>query len=210
MKPEINNTQFVRIKLGSGIFQDHCWGSWPNCLPSVTESLSQEQFKYTTRSPNRVFIGNFVDKGGKYWDCKARGYGFSITTNNVNGVIINEKDFGSGQYGNGSMSVYGKDSVEIVTYQDYLESEEELDNFLKGETKTNEVICNELLDITPVTVLPEKDKPFECTHVLQCDINTENGNWMQVTKAFKFVGYLNSLGVPDIKVEEVKMFATKS
>lgn len=84
-----------RIKRGAGIMQDRCFGKWPNCLPPRSE-YAGEKYRYEAKDPDMVFD---VEWTGRYWDCKADGYG-----------MLRVRGEG-GEYGNGSIFVHGYDDV---------------------------------------------------------------------------------------------------
>ncbi len=87
-----------RIKRGAGILQDHHFGKWPNCCPPRSE-YEGEEYKYEAKDPDMVFE---VEWKGRYWDCKADGYG-----------MLRSRGEG-GEYGNGSIFVSARDGVELV------------------------------------------------------------------------------------------------
>lgn len=71
-----------RIKIGASIFQDMGVGKWPSC--SAPKSNPHPD-------PDMIFSMKWC---GKYWDCKARGFGEhpdygngSIFVHDINGVI---------------------------------------------------------------------------------------------------------------------------
>lgn len=78
----------VRIKIGTGIFQDHAFGKWPDCKPPQSE-YEGEEYDQTTKFPDAEFAAEWK---GNYWDCKRSGYGGE-------------------PYGNGSIFVHNKDGV---------------------------------------------------------------------------------------------------
>jgi len=84
-----------RIKRGTGIFHDHYFAKWPNCCPPRIE-YDGEEYQHEAKDPDMVFE---VEWTGRYWDCKADGYG-------MHGE--------SGEYGNGSIFVNNRDGVELV------------------------------------------------------------------------------------------------
>lgn len=81
-----------RIKRGAKVFQDSYSCTWPQCVPPSSE-YEGEEYKYVTKDADRVFR---VEYNGRYWDCKAEGYGLDP------------------DYGNGSVFAYGEDAVELV------------------------------------------------------------------------------------------------
>lgn len=87
-----------RIKLGAPIFQDFHFGKWPNCLPPESE-YEGEKYQYKAKDPDMVFE---VEWKGRYWDCKADGYG-----------MLRSRGEG-GEYGNGTIFVHEIDGVELV------------------------------------------------------------------------------------------------
>jgi len=93
-------TKRVRIKRGSGIFQDHGFGRWPTCAPPASE-YEGEEYKHEAKDPDMEFIGRWCSSG-EFWDCKADGYGHMKSSGDP------------GEYGNGSISVSKFDSVEIL------------------------------------------------------------------------------------------------
>lgn len=82
----------LRIKPGASCYQDFAFYEWP---------ISQygDQGKRMADIPDdAVFVGQKISKpGGVYWDCKTHGAGMP------------------GSYGNGSIFVRGRDSVELLT-----------------------------------------------------------------------------------------------
>ena len=88
----------VRIKEGSGVFQDHHFGKWPECCPPQSE-YEGDEYQYRAKNPDMEFDGEW---NGRWWNCVADGYG-------------RLKRYGEeGEYGNGSIFVPGLDSVEVL------------------------------------------------------------------------------------------------
>lgn len=85
-------THVVRIKPGAHCFQDHAFTRWPQCQPPGGAGQAAD--------PVMLFQASLVLREGPdsngYWDCRAVGFGLP------------------GSYGNGSIHVSGRDSVEIV------------------------------------------------------------------------------------------------
>jgi hypothetical protein len=95
---ELIVTVIGKIRIGAGIMQDLHWGEWPNCVPPRKE-YEGEEYKYLAKNPDMLFEASW---NGRYWSCKADGYGHL-------------KFYGdAGDYGNGSIFVYGFSSVDIV------------------------------------------------------------------------------------------------
>ena len=87
-----------RIKKGAPIFQDYRQGNWPKCLPPDKE-YKGEPYQRQAKNPDMLFEAGW---NGRYWNCTADGYGHL-------------KFYGDdGEYGNGSIFVYGFSSVDIV------------------------------------------------------------------------------------------------
>ena len=86
-----------RIKVGAGIFQDHHFDKWPNCLPPKRHNGLVNQ--------DMIFDIEWRETGkdAGYWNCKADGYGYIATRGEI------------GDYGNGSIFVRDKNGVEVVT-----------------------------------------------------------------------------------------------
>lgn len=82
----------VRIKIGTRVSHDMGFFVWPKCKPPLSE-YKGENWKAETKFPDAVFKARW---NGFYWDCKRKGYG------------------GKKEYGNGSIFVRGKDSVELI------------------------------------------------------------------------------------------------
>jgi hypothetical protein len=85
-----------RIKVGAGMYQDFGWGKWPDaaCCPLA--------WKDRRPDPDMVFDVEWNGGGEKgSWHCKADGFGH----------LKLEGD--KGEYGSGSIFVYGFDNVEI-------------------------------------------------------------------------------------------------
>jgi len=87
-----------RIVKGAAISQDFHFGKWPQCCPPRSE-YKDEEYQYLTKRPDMIFD---VEWNGRYWDCKADGYGHL----RANGEI--------GEYGNGSIFVFAFDGVELI------------------------------------------------------------------------------------------------
>lgn len=85
-----------KIKIGAGIFQDHHFGKWPQCIPPRSAYTSDE-YKHEAADPDIVFD---IEWTGNHWECTADGYG------------ILSKD--GGEYGNGSIFVSKRDGIEII------------------------------------------------------------------------------------------------
>lgn len=83
-----------RIKIGAEIYQDFSYGKWPDCKPPKSE-YDGEDYQYTTKFPDRIFEVSW-DESWNAWDCRADGYGSHT------------------DYGNGSISVHRRESVEII------------------------------------------------------------------------------------------------
>jgi hypothetical protein len=82
----------VTIKIGTGIFQDHAFGKWPQCKPPQAEYNVKEEYYHITKYPDAIFDAEWR---GNYWDCKRDGYG-------------------GRPYGNGSIFVHDKEGVTPV------------------------------------------------------------------------------------------------
>lgn len=76
-------TQIVRIRVGATVSQDFGVGRWP-----ATKSGEDVD-------PDMEFEAEWT---GKYWDCRADGFGLKE----------------GGGYGNGSIFAFGMDAVEVV------------------------------------------------------------------------------------------------
>lgn len=87
----------VRIKEGSVISHDRGFGMWPQCKPPKSEGMIDDITKY----PDALFIAKWCKD--EYWDCIREGYGAGTSSSVI-----------QGEYGNGSIFVYDRDSVEVV------------------------------------------------------------------------------------------------
>ena len=77
-----------RIKVGTGVMQDHGFGKWPATKAGDNVDPDMEfQCEWT----------------GIFWDCRADGHGFLRGRGDI------------GEYGNGSICVRDKDGVIEVT-----------------------------------------------------------------------------------------------
>lgn len=84
------------IKLDSIVSQDRRYNlKWPQCLPPQQE-YKDEEYKYVCKDVYKIFD---VVWDGQKWKCKVDGYGCLET----------------GNYGNGSISVYKYDDIVIVS-----------------------------------------------------------------------------------------------
>jgi hypothetical protein len=86
------------IKIGASIGQDFSYDRWPNCVPPRSE-YEGEEYNYITKFPMAIFECEWNSQGNR-WDCVRDGYGKS------------------GNYGNGSISVFGYYSVEPIDLKD--------------------------------------------------------------------------------------------
>lgn len=91
-----------RIKPGAGIFQDFHFGKWPNCCPPRSE-YEGEEYQQRAKDPEMVFD---VEWNGRYWDCKADGYGYLRSQGEA------------GEYGSGSITVSSFQGVELLAPAD--------------------------------------------------------------------------------------------
>lgn len=86
----------VRIKIGAPIFHDYFVGKWPQCKPPKSEGSTLR----VTEFPDKIFDAEW--KSGRYWDCRADGYGYMQSKGDA------------GEYGNGSIFVHDYDGVEFI------------------------------------------------------------------------------------------------
>jgi hypothetical protein len=91
-----------RIVVGAEIFQDHHFGRWPACCPPASE-YTGEEYQYCAKDSDMIFD---VVWTGRYWDCKADGYGYLRSQGE------------DGEYGNGSIFVSKFDGVVLVNETD--------------------------------------------------------------------------------------------
>ena len=96
----MSDLMLVRIKEGAKIGHDFAYGNWPACKPPISEYTNSDDYEEVTKYPNALFEALWT---GKWWDCRRDGYGMLKSENQI------------GEYGNGSIFVFHKDGVEIVS-----------------------------------------------------------------------------------------------
>lgn len=86
-----------RIKVGARIWHDFQAFDWPGCKPPGSEFPGEEypDRRWQTREPDAIFN---VAWDGRQWNCVREGYGGQGTEN----------------YGNGGITVFAYDSIEII------------------------------------------------------------------------------------------------